>query len=154
MKYQRGQMTAGIMELLKGGDLAQTGEIADALGRDSNGIMAALRKLEAEGAVENPHRGVWRIAAPRNLEALKAGPPPEHGLEDRYGTVYMDGLRSALYKWIAQYTGPEEDPVAVEVVLAYEHIGRAIEFRDGEVIHRRRRKAAGAMRVLGRPIKR
>lgn len=134
MRRRSGKLKRPIMEFLKGGEPWTTGEIAEAVGRSVGGINSALRSLEAEGVVENRVRGVWRDATPRNLEALKADPPPEHGLEDRYGAVYMGGLLTAHYKWLAQYTGPEDDPVAVEMVLAYEHVKRAIEFRDGELV--------------------
>lgn len=141
-----GEARAAITEYLRQHQPCGTQQIADARGVTYGSTYITLRTMADDGAVWMPSRGLWALdewdppggrAAPLAslppIPSLDLQPPPRAKATaptSDFGELNLIEVAAVLNRWLAGYTGPANEPIAVEIVLSLEHLKRAIELRD------------------------
>ncbi len=134
MKRKRGSLQWDVLACLEKNGIQRPAEIARALKTSEYNVRYCLTTLKKQGEVENPKWGFWALPEEQTEPEENPVISQPFGPTDGFGNSDIPAIVSELNRWLAWYSGPGNDPVAVEIVLAKEHMERAMEYARGEAV--------------------
>lgn len=130
-----GKRKRRVLEYLKEHQPASVEEMMDEFGISKTSVRSSLSRLCEEGLVYRPRWGKYALDGwNHSAEEVPAALEGNFTHTAEFGDPNLIELASVLNRWLANYTGPSNDPVAVEIVLSFEHLKRAIELRDERLL--------------------
>lgn len=137
----RGNVSDAIIECLSRLQPIKYRQIASEIDKTPGNVSVTLVSLMKKGEVKRVSKGVYALPEWESSSNGAGGKPNEGNGEftppqlpeyiaQEFHDLNLIEVVSTLNRWLANYTGPSNEPVAVEIVLAMEHVKRAIELRD------------------------
>ncbi len=151
---RKGDVSDTIIECLSKMQPINYRQIASEIDKSPGNVSVTLVSLVKKGEVKRVSKGVYALpdwegpsngANGNNGNGEFTSPQLPEYIAQEFHDINLIEMVGMLNRWLANYTGPSNEPVAVEVVLAMEHVKRAIELRDERLMP----LLAGALKQSG-----